>query len=421
MTKLIQIHNLINITESSKEIDKILILNYTHNLVCSYEEKLEISELMINKNIENKSPMKLNSLQNIIEPNFNTIEYLYETKQNSNNKNYLLLCSDMIHVYYLYDNDKKSMLLQSINQFNFQYISQVIEKRNGNIISLSNEYKISIFKNNLIENDEIIDYNYIFNKGDTFVETFKDEIYELEKDKLNKDNEKIYYILEIFPDKLVYVFRIENNEFENEIIDNNNINNVNDEDFIYIKFLDNNFDKIKELKICNIDDNFHEMFQYNEKIMVFINDDYLYLIDLKYYEVVTKIMTNKIIFSKSFQKNADFLINNYFNYILLGKKVELEDSYNASDEENSLEEVYKFKINDLTNIMNDGKQKEFECKGKEKDLNFLSNIHRILEISFSGEKDNNNIYYCVMLCLCKNTTEYNNINLILLKFEIQDI
>ena len=135
---------------------------------------------------------------------------------------------------------------------------------------MSNEYKISIFKNNLIENDEIIDYNYIFNKGDTFVETFRDEIYELEKDKLNKDNEKVYYILEIFPDKLAYAFRIENNEFVNEIIDNININNVNDEDFIYIKFLDNNFNKIKELKICNIDDNFHEMFQYNEKIMVFI-------------------------------------------------------------------------------------------------------------------------------------------------------
>ena len=35
----------------------------------------------------------------------------------------------MIHVFYLYDNDTKSNLLYSINEFNYRYIYQTIELR----------------------------------------------------------------------------------------------------------------------------------------------------------------------------------------------------------------------------------------------------------------------------------------------------
>ena len=157
----IKLEECTQISDINKEINKILLLYNTHNLVCSYEETTEIFQL----NLKEK---KLNSLQKILDPNFNTIEFLYETKENANNKNYLLICSDMIHIFYLYDNDKKSILLQSINNFDYQYVNQVYEKINGNIITLSNEYKISLFNNILITNDEIIDYNYIFNKGENF-------------------------------------------------------------------------------------------------------------------------------------------------------------------------------------------------------------------------------------------------------------
>ena len=117
----IKLEALTKISLSVKEINKILLLHYTNNLVCSNGEKVEIFENIL---IEEKSKQKtLKQIQEIIDPNFNEIEFLYETKRNSNNKNYLLLCSDMIHIYYLFQNDKKSMLLQSINQFDFQYIN----------------------------------------------------------------------------------------------------------------------------------------------------------------------------------------------------------------------------------------------------------------------------------------------------------
>ena len=305
------------ISESTKEINKILLLRKTHNLVCSYGESISIFNITSTDNSKQK---KLNLLQKILDPNFNTIEFLYETKPNSNNENYLLLCSDMIHVYYLYENDKKSILLQSINQFGYQYINQIYEKNNGKIISLCNEYKISVFNNNLIENDEIIDYNYIINKGESFIEKFREEIYELEKNKLNKDNEKIYSVIEIFPDKLAYSFRINDDDsFDDNIINANN--NDIDDNYIYIKFIDENYQEIKELKMCEYDDNFFEMFQLNEKLMVFINDKYINFIDLKDYEVVTKIKTNKINFSFSFQENLNFSKNNFFNYLLLGTEI----------------------------------------------------------------------------------------------------
>ena len=325
----IKIKEITIISNPKKEINKILLLQYTNNLICSYEETIEIFQLNYNKGnnnetIEELDYKKLNSIQKIIDPNFNCIEFLYETKQNLNNKNYLLICSDMIHVYYLYDKDKKSILLQSINQFGYQYINQVIEKIDGKIISLSNEYKISVFNNNLIKNDEIIDYNFLFNKGDIYIEKFREEIYELNMDKLNKDNEKIYSIIELFPDKLAYIFRIENDD---EIIEINNINNndninINDidDEFIYVKFLDKDYNYIKELKICENDGNIYDIFQINERIMIVINDSYINLIDLKYYEIISKILIEKINNVFSFQKNTDFLHNNFINYLFLGEK-----------------------------------------------------------------------------------------------------
>ena len=97
----IKLDELTKISISIKEINKILLLHFTNNLVCSFGEKVQIFE-----NINNKSKQKeLNLIQEIIDPNFNEIQFLYETKRNSNNNNYLLLCSDMIHVYYLYQND----------------------------------------------------------------------------------------------------------------------------------------------------------------------------------------------------------------------------------------------------------------------------------------------------------------------------
>ena len=183
----------------------------------------------------------------------------------------------------------------------------------------------------------IIDYDYIRNKND---ESFRDEIYELEKDKLNKNNEKIVSVLELFPDGLAYAFNIYNNEifYEQNMIENN-INDI-DEDYIYIKFLNNNYVKIKELKVCNFDDNFYGMFQYNEKILIIINDDHLSLIDLKNYEIVTKVMTNRICFANYFQ--SDFSKN---NYLLLG--IKMMGNSNSSGEENSVDENLNININDL--------------------------------------------------------------------------
>ena len=409
------------ISESTKEINKILLLRKTHNLVCSYGESISIFNITSTDNSKQK---KLNLLQKILDPNFNTIEFLYETKPNSNNENYLLLCSDMIHVYYLYENDKKSILLQSINQFGYQYINQIYEKNNGKIISLCNEYKISVFNNNLIENDEIIDYNYIINKGESFIEKYREEIYELEKNKLNKDNEKIYSVIEIFPDKLAYSFRINDDDsFDDNIINANN--NGIDDNYIYIKFIDENYQEIKELKMCEYDDNFFEMFQLNEKLMVFINDKYINFIDLKDYEVVTKIKTNKINFSFSFQENLNFSKNNFFNYLLLGTEIISHPSLghlclcddSDSDDSNEFEEI-KLNFYDLKNIIYDGipKNFEYELKGKKIDLNILLNISKILEMSIIGD-DENNKYYCVIHNISKNK---DSLNFIFFNFKIKE-
>ena len=415
----IKLEAITKISVSVKEINKILLLHYTNNLVCSNGEKVEIFENIL---IEEKSKQKaLKQIQEIIDPNFNEIEFLFETKRNSNNKNYLLLCSDMIHIYYLFQNDKKSMLLQSINQFNFQYINQICETRSGNLVSVSNEYKISIFNNNLIKNNENIDYSLILNSGDDFIEKFREEIYELDKDKLNKDNEKIYYVLELFPDKLAYTFCIKSDDY----LDNINTEDINDidDDFIYIKFIDKNYNKIKELKICDFDNDYQEMFQLNEKTMIFINDNYLNLIDLKYYEIVTKIMTNKLKFTYPFQRNIDYLKNNYINYLLLIKediKKNSQDSNEESDDNNCSFENIKIDINNLTYILNDIVQEfEFEYKNEKISLNSLLDIYKILELTITGDKENNNKYFCAILGVCKNKEENNNLDLILFKFEIK--
>ena len=430
----IKIKEITIISNPKKEINKILLLNYTNNLICSYEETIEIFQLNYNKGnnnetIEELDYKKLNSIQKIIDPNFNCIEFLYETKQNLNNKNYLLICSDMIHVYYLYDKDKKSILLQSINQFGYQYINQVIEKIDGKIISLSNEYKISVFNNNLIKNDEIIDYNFLFNKGDIYIEKFREEIYELNMDKLNKDNEKIYSIIELFPDKLAYIFRIENDD---EIIEINNINNndninINDidDEFIYVKFLDKDYNYIKELKICENDGNIYDIFQINERIMIVINDSYINLIDLKYYEIISKILTDKINNVYSFQKNSDFLHNNFINYLFLGKEIFSYESYcSDSEESDDIKNNYELNLNiyDLINIISIGFPKKLKCeyKGKEIDLNNLFNISKILEMSIIPDKEKNNLYHCVINNISDGKIKNEGLYITFFNFEIQE-
>ena len=417
--KKIELEECIQISEIKKEINKIILLYNTHNLVCSYEESVEIFRL--------NSQEKLDSLQKIIDPNFNTIEFLYETKENPNNKNYLLICSDMIHVFYLYDNDKKSILLQSINNFNYQYINQVSEKINGNVISLSNEYKISIFNNILISNDEIIDYNYIFDKGKNFIEKYKEEIYELEYDEINKKNEKIFSVIELFPDKLVYSFYIDNEDYfgdyeeKEEKEEKENINN-NDEDLIYIKFLDNEYNEIKELLICEYDDGYKNMFQLNEMFMVFINDNYLFIIYLKYYEVIIKIKSNNIEISNFFQNEK----NNFFNYLFLGVSSychELSNSENSDELENSdfkeKNDELKLKIYDLKYIQEIGIPIKFEIEYKEFS-DKLKNISKILDMNIIEDKDDKNIYHCIMHNISRNINVNEGLNVIFLKFKIFD-
>lgn len=421
----IKFEKCIQISDINKEINKILLLYNTHNLVCSYEETLEIFQL-------NTKEKKLNSLQKILDPNFNTIEFLYETKENANNKNYLLICSDMIHIFYLYDNDKKSILLQSIYNFNYQYVNQVYEKINGNIITLSNEYKISLFNNILITNDEIIDYNYIFNKGENFIEKYREEIYELDIDKLNKINEKIFSVIELFNNKLAYAFYINNEDYfgdyQNEEEEEENIND-NDEEFIFVKFLDEEYNEIKELLISEYEDGFNNMFQLSEMVMALINDNYIFIINLKYYEVIIKLKANDIKFSYHFDNNK----NNFFNYLFLAKEEKLSNHNeiinNCSDSENGDEQdnddnhyknmKFNFNIYDLKTLNNIGIPIKLEIEYKEF-FNILLNISKILEMNIIGNKNNNNIFHCIMHNISENNKINEGLNLIFLKFEIHE-
>ena len=420
----IKLEECTQISDINKEINKILLLYNTHNLVCSYEETTEIFQL----NLKEK---KLNSLQKILDPNFNTIEFLYETKENANNKNYLLICSDMIHIFYLYDNDKKSILLQSINNFDYQYVNQVYEKINGNIITLSNEYKISLFNNILITNDEIIDYNYIFNKGENFIEKYREEIYELDIDKLNKINEKIFSVIELFNNKLAYAFYINNEDYFGDYQNEEEEENINDNDegFIFVKFLDEEYNEIKELLISEYDDGFNNMFQLSEMVMALINDNYIFIINLKYYEVIIKLKANDIKFSYHFDNNK----NNFFNYLFLAKEEKLSNHNeiinNCSDSENGDEQdnddnhyknmKFNFNIYDLNTLNNIGIPIKLEIEYKEF-FNILLNISKILEMSIIGDKNNNNIFHCVMHNISENNKINEGLNLIFLKFEIHE-
>ena len=420
----IKFEKCIQISDINKEINKILLLYNTHNLVCSYEETLEIFQL-------NTKEKKLNSLQKILDPNFNTIEFLYETKENANNKNYLLICSDMIHIFYLYDNDKKSILLQSINNFDYQYVNQVYEKINGNIITLSNEYKISLFNNILITNDEIIDYNYIFNKGENFIEKYREEIYELDIDKLNKINEKIFSVIELFNNKLAYAFYLNNEDYFGDYQNEEEEENINDNDegFIFVKFLDEEYNEIKELLISEYDDGFNNMFQLSEMVMALINDNYIFIINLKYYEVIIKLKANDIKFSYHFDNNK----NNFFNYLFLAKEEKLSNHNeiinNCSDSENGDEQdnddnhyknmKFNFNIYDLKTLNNIGIPIKLEIEYKEF-YNILLNISKILEMSIIGDKNNNNIFHCIMHNISENNKINEGLNLIFLKFEIHE-
>ena len=431
-------------------VNKILLLNSTHNLVCSFGEKAEIFSLNFEKKQENKDIKKVNSLQEILDPHFYSIEYLLETKQNSNNKNYLLLCSDMIHVFFLYDNDTKSNLLHSVNEFNFRYIYQVIELRNGNLISYSNEYKISVFSNLLIKNEEIVETkDYI---------KYKKEIYELEENKLNKDNETIMYILELYPDKFVYCYRIDYGEFtpphndnddnenddnndndnDNEIKDEKNINN-NNQDYIYIKFMNKKYNIITEMIIAEITKDVYSMFQYSENIMAVINTSYLTLIDLNHYEIISKIKTNLINLSYFFSNT--YIKNNYINYLVLivnnlkDSSTENDESENKNDNENnennnnehdgsfsnddnfldfiSEEEEYIINFYDLTNLVYGLKLiKIFDINNTEINLNELLSPDNILEISITNDNSDKNSFY---LCIYNKKLE-----IIYTKFKIVD-
>jgi hypothetical protein len=354
---IMKINPICTLTYKNDVINRILLLNSTHNLVCSYGEEVKIFGL----NFENKN--KSDTLQVILDPHYYSIEYLLETKPNSNNKNYLLLCSDMIHVFYLYDNDTKSNLLYSINEFNYRYIYQTIELRNGDLIAYSNEYKISSFSNLLIKRDEIIETS-------DYMKT-KVEIYELEEDKINKDNEIIIYILELYPNRFAYCYKIDDGEFthalnnyedseedeENDNIINDNDNkNQNSDENIYIKYMDKNYNYITELTISEINKDIYNMFQYNERLMVFINSSYLTLIDLKYYEVVGKIKTNLIGMAYFFPSN--FLENNYVNYLILkintlidsSEKYEMETE--SSNNDDNIDEDQNDLLNNINNEMN---------------------------------------------------------------------
>ena len=407
------------ITIKEHKINKILLLNTTHNLVCSYGEECEVEIFSLefeesknkNKN-KNNNKNKYISLQTILDPHYYSIEYILETKINSNNRNYLLICSDMIHVFYLYDNDTKSILLQSINEFNYRYINQVIELSNANLLSFSNEYKISSFKNLFIENDEYFDDKKYIKKNN------KKEIYELDKDKINKNNEIILYLLELYPNKYAYCYKIDDGEFaflnnnteeenedeeenengdenengeEEENEDNKNRNkniNINSDNFIYIKFIDNEYFFISELPICKVNKDFFNMFQYNENIMVFINNTYLTLIDLNYFEIIAKIKTGKISFAYFFTNII--LNNNYINYLIL-RTNNVEESLTSSsdnDDDNS--------NNDSNNVSNNDSNND-NAMNEDNENNSIDNNDGYNNISNESNnfifEENNNIYF----------------------------
>jgi hypothetical protein len=419
-----------SINKTSHMINKILLLNNTHNLVCSYGEECEVE--IFSLNFDNKINVnEYCSLQKIIDPHYYSIEYLFETKQNSNNENYLLICSDMIHIFYLYDNDTKHNLLQSINEFNYRFIYQVIELHNGNLVSYSNEYKISVFSNLLIENDEYISKDKIINE--------KKEIYELDLNKINKSNERILYMLELYPDKFAYSYKIDDGEFTRFLNSSNDEKddgssegekkeddlNDNSDEFIYIKFMNREYEEISEMKICKVNKDFFNMFQYNENTMVFINSSFLSIINLNYFEIVTTIETNIIDMAYFFPR--DFSNNNFINYLILRtNNLKEDESISSNDNENNdnngndndNDNNYNNNIydDDENNIINDGengdekedeicfydlndlfygikKYKTYSRNNKEVNLNEYFIPDKILDITVTNDNKEKNTFY----------------------------
>ena len=432
---IMKIKSFSSINNANHMINKILLLNKTHNLVCSYGEDFAIEIFSLNFDNEIDANEHC-SLQKIVDPHYYSIEYIFETKQNSNNENYLLICSDMIHIFYLYDNDTKSNLLQSINEFNYRFIYQVIELHNGNLISYSNEYKISVFSNLLIENDEYISKDKIINE--------KKEIFELDLNKINKINERILYLLELYPDKFSYCYKIDDGEFtrflnsSNDEKDNgsdegeNKEDNLNDnsDEFIYIKFMNREYEEIAGMEICKVNKEFFNMFQYNENTMVFINSSFLSVINLNHFEIVTTIETDVIDLAYFFPNN--FSNNNFINYLILRtnnskedesiSNNENEDDNDNDNDNNSVNENEDDDNNnnnisdDENNIINDDesrvekedeicfydlkelnygikKYKTYSKNNKEVNLNEYFIPNKIIDISVTNDNTEKNTFY----------------------------
>ena len=395
-------------------INKILLLRKTNNIVCSYDEDAEVEIFKFSQNISNKinknNTDKTNIINNsypiqtIIDPHGYSIEYLLETKSTAMSENYLLLCSDMIHIFLLYENDTKHKLIQTLNEFNFRYIYQVIELKDGDLISYSNEYKISVFQ------------NLIVNKKNFY----ENEIYELTEDKLNKNNEVVLNLLELnSPNKFVYCYRIDDGEFTlyNEIENDESSNNLNknDSNYMYLTFFDENYEITHEMKMCNISSDFHNMFQYKENLMVFCYDTFMKVIDVNSYQIISVIETDLVNFS--------FLINDFDLLMFYEKENEIKnDEENSSN--NSMEISDNLEINDeemssndsvdnnddSNNVINDEQKNEFyisfysikKLKNGIKKVDLIdedgkkitklsnSDIAKIMDVSFVCDKNNQN-------------------------------
>ena len=220
----------------------------------------------------------------------------------------------------------------------------------------------------------------------------------------------------------------ENEDDENEEKSNEDLNN-NSDNYIYIKFMDKEYNIITEMEISKINKDIYNMFQYNENIMVFINNSYLTLIDLKYYEIITKIKTDQINFAYFFTNI--WLKNNFINYLILktNNKEESfssdsvsnsdnenndeddnnfindlndEDNNNISEEENKIEEneddennIYFYDLNNLINGI-----KEIKCiDHNEREINLNDYIipEHLLEISITNDNKNKNWNYLTIL------------------------
>ena len=164
------------------------------------------------------------------------------------------------------------------------------------------------------------------------------------------------------------------------------------------------------------------MFQLNEMFMVFINDNYLFIIYLKYYEVIIKIKSNNIEISNFFQNEK----NNFFNYLFLGVSSychELSNSENSDELENSdfkeKNDELKLKIYDLKYIQEIGIPIKFEIEYKEFS-DKLKNISKILDMNIIEDKDDKNTHHCIMHNISRNINVNEGLNVIFLKFKIFD-